>query len=326
MLLKDFAKQNLPDAVELGAMFESGIAGASLKRLEAAPFDSRAFRKLARKYADSGEGPFGQARIRLYHQVHNLFETLRSLPGNEALKGYELKDSFIGSEEADLVMLTASHAGMSQEALAHEVLYCSKNAVGERRARMKDGIRLGGMCIEAEFGYRGEFQSSVHPVSLPLNLSEAYVLLESLAEYAGERGPEDPHHKAALRLAGMVKAQLSDYAKERLQPRMEEMGFGRLEGVDPLFQFDSPAKDGISVEADPMHWLYFEKSGVPACVELDDGTCAKGIVLSKQQARDLLGGLGMTAKDGRPHCIVYRSREDFDLVPWARVVDVRADD
>lgn len=39
----------------------------------------------------------------------SLFESLRGVPGNEELKGYELKDSFMGGEEADLVMLTASH-------------------------------------------------------------------------------------------------------------------------------------------------------------------------------------------------------------------------
>lgn len=36
-----------------------------------------------------------------------LFESLRGVPGNERLKGYELKGSFMGGEEADLVMLTA---------------------------------------------------------------------------------------------------------------------------------------------------------------------------------------------------------------------------
>lgn len=326
MLLKDFVGQEMPEAAELEAMMGSAIAGAGLCRLEADPFDSRTFRKLARKYADSGEGPFGQRRICLYHQVHKLFEALRKLPGNKGLKGYELKDSFIGSEEADLVMLTASHEGMSQEALAHEVLYCSKNAVGERRARMKDGIRLGGMCVEAEFGYRGDFQSSVHPVSLPLNLSEVYVLLEALSEHAGSRGGMDPHRQTALRLAGMVKSQLSGYARERLQSRLDEMGFGALEDIDPIFRFDSPKGgegDGGRL-SDPLHWVYYEKSGVPACVELADGSMVEGVILSGSQANELLESLEMKVRDPRPYCIVYRGRDDFDIVPWAEVVDVRA--
>lgn len=36
-----------------------------------------------------------------------LFELLHGVPGNERLKGYELKGSFMGGEEVDLVMLTA---------------------------------------------------------------------------------------------------------------------------------------------------------------------------------------------------------------------------
>ena len=39
----------------------------------------------------------------------SLFESQRGVPDNKELKGYELKDSFMGGEEADLVMLTASH-------------------------------------------------------------------------------------------------------------------------------------------------------------------------------------------------------------------------
>lgn len=34
----------------------------------------------------------------------SLFESQRGVPDNEGLKGYELKDSFMGGEEADLAM------------------------------------------------------------------------------------------------------------------------------------------------------------------------------------------------------------------------------
>lgn len=37
-----------------------------------------------------------------------LFESLRGVRSNEGLKGYELKDSFMGGVEADLAMLAAS--------------------------------------------------------------------------------------------------------------------------------------------------------------------------------------------------------------------------
>ena len=53
-------------------------------------------------------------------------------------------------------MLTVSHEERSQEDIAYNVLLCSKNAVEERRARIRDGVRIGGMCVAEEFGYRGE--------------------------------------------------------------------------------------------------------------------------------------------------------------------------
>ena len=198
-----------------------------------------------------------------------LFESLRDVPGNDGLKGCELKDSFMGGEEADLVMLTASHEEISQEELAHDVLRCSKNAVGERRVRMRDGIRIGSMGIQAEFGYRGAFQSSVHPVCLSLNLSEVYVLFDALAEYAREKDGQDPHRKTAERLAGMVKSQLSDYAKERLQARLKEMGLDGLGEVAPLFALDSPSGNTRSGKADPLHWIRHRAMG-------GSGRCEEG--------------------------------------------------
>lgn len=323
MKIGDYVRRELAESGELLAMLDSNIVGTNMRNLEVAPFDSRAFRQLASKYADSGEGPFGQDRLKLYHQIADLFESLRGVPGNEGLKGYELKDSFMGGEEADLVMLTASHEEISQEELAHDVLRCSKNAVGERRARMRDGIRIGGMGIQAEFGYRGAFQSSVHPVCLPLNLSEVYVLFDALAEYICEKDGQDPHRKTAERLAGMVKSQLSDYAKERLQARLEEMGFDGLEEVAPLFALDSPSGNARSGKADPLHWMRFEKMGVHVEVERNDGGLVTGTILSGAAAREFIEGHGIKRKDKRACLVVRRADDDYDIVPWADVVDVR---
>ena len=256
----------------------------------------------------------------------SLFESLRGVPGNEELKGYELKDSFMGGEEADLVMLTASHEETSQEELAHDVLRCSKNAVGDRRARMRDGIRIGGMSIQAEFGYRGVFQSSVHPVCLPLNLSEVYVLFDALAEYVREKDERDPHWATAGRLAGMVKSQLSDYAKEKLQERLEEMGFGELEEVAPMFAPDSPSGNARDEEADPLYWMRFEKMGVRVEVKLADGSSVTGTILSGAAAREFIEEHDIKRKDKRPCLIVRRAEDDYDIVPWADVVDVRRDE
>lgn len=51
----------------------------------------------------------------------------------------------------------------------------------------------------------------------------------------------------------MVKSQLSDYAKERLQVRLKEMGLDGLEEVAPLYAPDSPSGNAQGEKADPLH-------------------------------------------------------------------------
>lgn len=155
-----------------------------------------------------------------------LFESLRGVPGNEGLKGYELKDSFMGGEEAE-------------------------------------------------------------------------------------------------RVAGMVKSQLSDYAKKRLQARLEEMGLDGLEEVAPLFAPDSPSGNARSEEADPLHWMRFVKMGVRAEVELADGSLATGTILSGAAAREFIEEHDVKRKDKRAYLVVRRTDDDYDIVPWAEMVDVR---
>lgn len=209
MLLGQYIKRNMPDAVELNDMVSHPGEGYAISQMEAAPVDTGSLRMRIKAYANGPDGPYSEGRLALYHQVHELFALLAAEPSNKGMKGYELKDSFIGGEEADLIMLTVSHEERSQEDIAYNVLLCSKNAVGERRARIRDGVRIGGMCVAEEFGYRGEFRSSVHPLALPLNLSEVYVLMDALAAY--ERGCSrfDPHGRTARRIAGMIKRELS---------------------------------------------------------------------------------------------------------------------
>lgn len=121
---------------------------------------------------------------------------------------------------------------------------------------------------------------------MPLNLSEAYVLFDALAEYSAGRDWCDPHRKSAERIAGMLKAQMSPYAQEKLAPRLSEMGFGSLPLVPPCFTFDVPQEDGRGDGCGPdsRHWLYFLKSGVMATVELASGERLRGVVIPRANA------------------------------------------
>lgn len=121
----------------------------------------------------------------------------------------------------------------------------------------------------------------------------------------------------------MVKSQLSDYAKERLQARLEEMGFGGLEEIAPLFAPDSPSGNARSEEADPLHWMRFEKMGVRVEIERTDDSLVTGTILSGAAAREFVEEHDVKRKDKRLCLVVRRADDDYDIVPWAEVVDVR---
>ena len=302
MRLLDFVGSQMPDAKQLPKMLRNGRVGASLRELEVAPVDSRELRRLVRLYANGPEGPFGKKRMELYCEVRELFHLLAGEAGNEELCPYELKDSFIGGEEANLIMLVSSHEGKSQEELAYNVLGCSKNAVGDRRALMRDGIRIGGMCIQADFGYRGSFESSVHPASLPLNLSEVYVLLDALKSYEVARERHDPHRELCERVSGMVHAQLSEYARKILDPRLEHAGY-RFRDEEPIFCGDG---------SQSAQWIMFEKRRDLVEVELDDGSVFVGRIQLLPRQKDVCPQITVISDDG-----------SVKSAAWGRVVDIR---
>lgn len=330
MLLGQYIKHNMPFATELNDMLSHPGDGYTISKMEAMPVDTGALRAYIKAYANGPDGPYMEGRLALYHQVHELFALLAAEPTNKGMKGYELKDSFIGGEEADLIMLTASHEERSQEDIAYNVLLCSKNAVGDRRARIRDGVRIGGMCVAEEFGYRGEFRSSVHPLALPLNLSEVYVLMDALAAYDHECSRTDPHGAMARRIAGMIKRELSDYAKEKLGSRLKGMGFAHLEEVDPIFVPDIPGEKMSGGRSSQVaNWLLYEKAGRWARVCLADGGSVQGIILPRAELGRFFASRPQVARDGaaqadsRPKCVVWRSDDDYDVIDWADVVDVR---
>lgn len=304
MTVSEFIRQHMPDATQLERMLWDENAGRSLSRLDAAPVNSSELRQVIRRYANGPQGPFGTERLKLFHEIHELFEILAKEAGNEGLTPYDLKNSFIGNEEADLIMLAASHESVSQEYLAGNVLCCSVNAIGERRTRLKDGVRIGNMCVQTDFGYHGEFKSSVHPICLPLNLSDVYVLLDALKSYEAAREVKDPHRLLCERLSGMIHSQLSDYAKRILDPRFRRNG-RHFRDENPVFMDD---------QNDQWLWIMLEKSGMRVTVELADGSTHIGRIAHSPGRNDELPGLVLRQDDG-----------SVITIPWADVVNIGHD-
>lgn len=65
------------------------------------------------------------------------------------------------------------------------------------------------------------------------------------------------------------------------------------------------------------------KMGVRVEVELADGSSVTGTILSGAAARKFIEEHDAKRKDKRACLIVRRADDDYDIVPWAEVVDVR---
>lgn len=95
--------------------------------------------------------------------------------------------------------------------------------IDERTARndlqeLEDGITVLGSTIKIEKEKKGRsyyYKTTLHPVFLPLNLTEVYALTVYLDRVIGY---SDPNAKMIRDISERIKLQLSDYAYERLYP------------------------------------------------------------------------------------------------------------
>lgn len=69
----------------------------------------RLFCKALADYANSEEGPQSNGRHELFLSVHELFEKGNEIGGALKKRHYNLDKSFIGTDEANLMLLKAAH-------------------------------------------------------------------------------------------------------------------------------------------------------------------------------------------------------------------------
>lgn len=258
MNLLEYVRRRLPDADALLAALDV----APYRGLDASQLDARfpAFRRdLARR---ANELARLDDRLELYREAHDLMERLRA--DGLATHRYELRNSFLSSDEVNLAILRALQTPMSQEELASSVLRCSTQAVSERASALQDGWRLGDMLVRIAPRYGGRLESTVHPVLLPLNLTEVYVLLGILGRAAQGGEQRDPHSVIARDLAQKVYFQLSDYARGRIDQRLEEQGALPGGGKPPAncVEVDRSAGGGpLESLLRSREWAFLEKTG-----------------------------------------------------------------
>lgn len=211
-----------------------------------------AFCKALAAYANSKSGPKSDGRHELFVSVHDMFEKGNEVGGADVRRRYNLDKSFIGTDEANLMLLKAAHEGMTQHEIA-VYLGCSRTSVQKRLAALGDGVRFWDSYIKAEPSGRGGIKSTVHPVFLPLRLSEAFLLIGALKEYAQGRPAGDAEAEMADDLARRVYGQLSDYARAGIDGALAERGI-TLAGTNPDF-------DSAVVMTDYENLVMYDKMG-----------------------------------------------------------------
>lgn len=132
---------------------------------------------------------------------------------------------------------------------------------------LRDGIEVMGTTIqinEEKKGRKKYYRSTLHPIFLPLNLTEAYALTVYMPRMMDH---SNPNADIICNIGGRIKAQLSDYALKRLFPDESEL----LDVPEELRYINDEqlarSRRGIL--------MYLMKSGEP-CSFIIDGTTRKG--------------------------------------------------
>ena len=265
-------------------------------------------------------------RFELYKAFHKLTtNTETNLVTSK--QEYTLEKSFLTEDEINILILKLIHEPISQSDLAQDVLLCSRPALSARIANIKDGARIGAASVQLELRNKHKVSSTAHPVSLVLNLSEVYTLINTLMTSAGQRQGGDPKAVIEQSLAEMVYSQLSGYAKEQVNPSLEAAGIRMKGGVSPRFEGNAlSAGRGTSAGSDREHvgnWVYFEKSGRTARVTVSSGGTQRELV-----GRILPGAVPASELASAPHanpasCFRLQLEDgSTEVLSWGNVVDV----
>lgn len=137
---------------------------------------------------------------------------------------------------------------------------------------LRDGIEVMGTTIqisEEKKGRRKYYKSTLHPIFLPLNLTEVYALTVYMPRMMDHF---NPNAKIIYNIAGRIKAQLSDYALKRLFPNENQL----LDIPEELRYINdeelAQSRCGIL--------MYLMKSGEP-CSFIVDGVTRRGRISLK---------------------------------------------
>ena len=131
-----------------------------------------------------------------------------------------------------------------------QVFGVKRQTIGDDLKALEEGIEVLGSTISIEKERQGTsylYSTTVHPVFLPLNLTEIYAMTVYLDNTINQY---DPNAQIIRNISARIKSQLSDYAKAKLFP--EE----NLQGISNDY-----VKDRAMAEQREGILMYLIKSG-----------------------------------------------------------------
>lgn len=259
-----------------------------------------------------------EERLTFYCELKIILEELETSIGINCL--YDLKNSFLSTDEIHLAILKLIQEPISQSKLAQNRFHCSEQTLSYYINSLRDGWSLGDMYVQLDIGRNNKLESSVHPILLPLNLSEVYTLLLALGEFENSHGLQDPHGLVINDIANRIYGQLTQYAKDRVTQRLEERGIKYEDDKSTsftTFRSESPNSDDWILKNN--HWLYFVKSGIPVKVIDLKGNCYEGKIntyLTEEQKEIA----------ERHAAFVLKSKDDIEVVlRWDEILDMETE-
>ena len=207
------------------------------------------------------------SRIRYATEINSYLETFFNGRFSQVCR----LNSVLNSTEIDILLLKALQAGSNESLYANsqadraDQFGMSVNAIQSRIHALEDGKDILGHRVQIHIAGRGQsaYDNTIHPIFLTLNLQEVFLMTVRLKQvFSGTT-----FEKLADGIVGDIYSQLSDYAKDILQPHTAGLG---LEAQD--------TQKPTAYRPEQMDIVYYLKSGDPCRLFTLDGTEYSGRV------------------------------------------------
>jgi len=185
----------------------------------------------------------------------------------------EFPNTSLSDFDRQMYIVKELHEKGRNIAYLEDKLWVSDRTIKEDIASLRNGISIMGQKIKVKGMVRKrgniEFESTVHPIFLALNLTQVVVVLQGLRHMTGDKA----YKEYALRLSANIWNELSDYARRRIKEvcEMLSMDLSWYEELDSLNNEELFFTESeCSYEEGTGNVLDYLKNGKKCAIEIKD--------------------------------------------------------